>query len=42
MSTERRHTKNGLQLNKKGKVWIVNNLVKEIRTCIYHARYPHP
>jgi hypothetical protein len=32
MSTYRRHhTNRGLHLNKKGKDWIVNNLVKEIR-----------
>jgi len=32
MSTERRHhTKHGLHLNKKGKDWIANSLVKEIR-----------
>jgi hypothetical protein len=33
MSTERRHhTKHGLHLNKKGEGWLVNNIVKEIRS----------
>jgi hypothetical protein len=32
MPTERRHhTRHGLHLNKKGRGWVVNNVIKEIR-----------
>jgi hypothetical protein len=32
MPTERRHhTRHGLHLNKKGRDWVVNNIIKEIR-----------
>jgi hypothetical protein len=43
MTRERRHlTKHGLHLNKKGKDWIVNNLVKEIRNLYLLCRISTP
>jgi hypothetical protein len=43
MSTERRHhTKQGLHLNKKGKDWIVNNKVKEIRNLYLPCKISPP
>ena len=43
MFTERRyHTKHGLHLNKKGKDWIVSNLVKEIRNLYLPHRISSP
>jgi hypothetical protein len=36
MSTEREHhTRHGLHLNKQGKHWVTNNLVKEIRNFYF-------
>jgi hypothetical protein len=43
MSTERRHhTKYGLHLNKKGKDWVVNKLVKEIRNLYLLSKISPP
>jgi len=43
LSTERRqHTKHGLHLNKKGKDWIVNNLVKDIRKLYLPCKVSPP
>ena len=43
MSTERRHhTKHGLHLNKKGKDWVVNNLLKEIRNLYLPCKMSPP
>jgi hypothetical protein len=36
------HTNHGLHLNKKGKNWIVNNLVKEIKDSFLPHRIPLP
>jgi len=43
MFTERRHyTKHGLHLNKKGKDWIVSNIVKEIRNLYLPCKVSPP
>jgi len=43
MSTERRHhTQHGLHLNKKGRDWIVNNIMKEIRNWKASCRVSSP
>lgn len=42
MFTERRHTKHGLHLNKKGKDWIVSNQVREIRNLYLPHRTSSP
>jgi len=43
MSTERRHhTGHGLYLNKKGRDWIVNNIIKEIRNWKSSCRVSSP
>ena len=43
MSTDRRHhTGHGLHLNKKGRDWIVNNIIKEIRNRKSSCRVSSP
>ena len=43
MSTEsRHHTRHGLHLNKKGRDWIVNNIIKEIRNWKSSCRVSSP
>jgi len=43
MSTERRHhTQHGLHFNKKGREWIVNNIIKEIRNWKSSYRVSSP
>jgi hypothetical protein len=43
MSTQRRHhTNHGLHLNKKGKDWRVNNLVKKIRNLYLPGKISPP
>jgi len=43
MSTERRHhTGHGLHFNKKGRDWIVNNIIKEIRNWKSSCRVSSP
>jgi len=43
MTTERRHhTRHGLHLNKKGRDWIVNNIIKEIRKWKSSCRVSSP
>jgi hypothetical protein len=41
--TERRHhTRHGLHLNKKGRDWVVNNIIKEIRNWKLSCRVSSP
>jgi len=41
--TERRHhTRHGLHLNKKGRDWVVNNVIKEIRNWKLSCRVSSP
>ena len=41
--TERRHhTRHGLRLNKKGRDWVVNNIIKEIRNWKSSSRVSSP
>ena len=42
MSTVRRHTRHGLHFNKKGKDWIVNNIIKESRNWKSSCRVSSP
>jgi len=43
MPTERRHhTRHGLHLNKKGRDWVVNNVIKEIRNWKLSRRESSP